>query len=97
MMFCLNRVTSIIILGDQKNRAKRFNSVQRAFFFKKKLKVGINKMYSNCQDSYRPVIKGFMHYQHSSMQLVQKRMNRNAKLRATSEIVNIHQQRSPLG
>ena len=48
------------------------------------------------KDSYRPVIKGFVQYQHSSVQLVQKKeMDRNAKLRGTSVAIKIHQQRSP--
>ena len=51
----------------------RLNSVQKATNLKKKSKVGINEMSSNCQDSYRPVIIGFMQYQHSSVQLVLKK------------------------
>ena len=50
----------------------RSNSVQKATSLKKKSKVGINEMFSNCLDSYRPVIIGFMQYQHSSVQLVLK-------------------------
>ena len=39
-----------------------------------KSKVGINETYSNYEeDSYRPVIIGFMQYQHSSVQLVLKK------------------------
>ena len=49
------------------------NSVQKANIFKKKLKVGINEMLSNCEDSYIPVIIGFVQYQHSSVQLVLKK------------------------
>ena len=40
--------------------------------FEKKSKVGINEMFSNCYNSYRPVIIGFVQYQHSSVQLVLK-------------------------
>ena len=58
--------------------------------WKKKSKVQINKMYSNCSDSYRPVIIGFVQCQQSSVQSVLKKMDRNTKL-------NIHQQSSPLG
>ena len=51
----------------------RLNSVQKATNLKKKSKVGINEMFSNSQDSYRPVIIGSMQYQHSSVQLVLKK------------------------
>ena len=51
----------------------RLNSVQKATNLKKKSKVGINEMFSNCQDSYRPMIIGFAQYQHSSVQLVLKK------------------------
>ena len=52
----------------------RLNSVQKAANLKKKKsKVGINEMFSNCEDSYRPVIVGFVQYQHSSVQLVLKK------------------------
>ena len=54
-------------------------------------------MYGNCEDSYRPVIIGFVQYQHSSVQLVLKKMDRHTKLRTTSGTMNIHQQSSPLG
>ena len=51
----------------------RLNSVQKATVLKKKSKVGINEMYSNCLDSYRPVIICFVQYQDSSVQLVLKK------------------------
>ena len=52
----------------------RLNSVQKTTNLKeKKSKVGINEMFNNCQDSYRPVIIGFVQYQHSSVQLVLKK------------------------
>ena len=51
----------------------RLNPVQKATYLKKKSKVGEKgRMYSNCKDSYRPVIIGFVQYQHSSVQLVLK-------------------------
>ena len=31
--------------------------------FETKSKVGINEVYGNCEDSYRPVFKGFVQYQ----------------------------------
>ena len=50
----------------------RLNPVQKATYVKK-IKSGKNRiMYSNCYDSYRPVIIGFVQYQHSSVQLVLK-------------------------
>ena len=51
----------------------RLNSVQKATNLKKKSEVGINEMFSNCYDSYGPVIIGFVQYQHSSVQLVLKK------------------------
>ena len=51
----------------------RLNSVQKATNLKEKSKVGLNEMFSNCEDSYRPVIIGFVQYQHSSVQLVLKK------------------------
>ena len=59
--------------GYQKIGVDRLNPVQKATYLKKKSKVGINEMYNNCQDSYRPVIIGFVQYQHSSVQLVLKK------------------------
>ena len=51
----------------------RLNSVQKATILKKKSKVGINEILSNCEDSYIKVIIGFVQYQHSSVQLVLKK------------------------
>ena len=51
----------------------RLNSLQKATNLKTKSKVGINEMFSNCSDSYRPVIIGFVQYQHSSVELVLKK------------------------
>ena len=64
--------------------------------FEKKSKVRINEMYSNCLDSYRPVIIGYVQCQYSSVQLILKKTDRNTKLRATLGTMNIHRQRSPL-
>ena len=51
----------------------RLNPVQKATYLKENIKSGRKlRMYSNCKDSYRPVIIGFMQYQHSSVQLVLK-------------------------
>ena len=51
----------------------RLNPVQKATYFSKITKVGkMNIMYNNCYDTYRPVIIGFVQYQHSSVQLVLK-------------------------
>ena len=75
----------------------RLNSVQKATNWKKKSKMGINEIFSNCYDSYRPVIIGFEQYQHSSVQIVMKKRDRYTILRATSGIINIHQQCRPLG
>ena len=50
----------------------RLNSVQKATYFLKNQKWEKLIMYSNCYDSYRPVIIGFVEYQHSSVQLVLK-------------------------
>ena len=38
-----------------------------------KSKMEINEMYSNCQDSYRPMIQGFRQFKHSLVQLVLKK------------------------
>ena len=51
---------------------KRLNPVQKATYLKKIKSRRKSKMYSNCKDSYRPVIIGFVQYQHSSVQLVLK-------------------------
>ena len=48
----------------------RLNTEQKATNLKKKSKVGINEMLISCQNSYRPVIIGFVQYQHSSVQPV---------------------------
>ena len=50
----------------------RLNSVEKATNLKKS-KLRINETLSNCQDSYRPVIIGFVQYQHSSVQPVVKK------------------------
>ena len=63
-----NMGRSIIIQG-KKNGVHILNLVLKATYLKKKLKVGISEMHSNSEDSYRPVIIGFVHYQHSSVQL----------------------------
>ena len=53
-------------------RVKKLNPVQKAtYFFFKKSKVGKNEE-CTVTDSYRPVIIGFVQYQHSSVQLVLK-------------------------
>ena len=64
--------------------------------FATKSKVGKMKCIVTVKDSYRPLIKDFVLYQHSSVQPVHMKMNRNAKLRATLGDIYIHQQRSPL-
>ena len=51
----------------------RLNPVEKATYLKKKIKSGRRlRMYSNCKDSYRPVIISFVQYQNSSVQLVLK-------------------------
>ena len=75
----------------------RLNSVQKATNLKKKSKVGTNEMFNNCLDSYRPVIIGFVQYQHSSVQLVVKKMDRYTIFRTTLAAMDILQQSSPLG
>ena len=57
----------------------RLNPVQKATFKK-------NQKWEKMKDVQ---IIGFVQYQHSSVQLVLK-MDRNAKLRATSGTMNIH-------
>ena len=49
---------------------KRIEFSAESKHFEKKSKVEINEMLSNCEDSYIPVIIGFVQYQHSSVQLV---------------------------
>ena len=46
-------------------------------------------MYGDCYDSHIQVIKSFMQYQHSSVQLVQEKMGRNAKFLNTSDVVEV--------
>ena len=62
---------SIII--NKTNGGKQIEFSVESNQFEKKSKVGINEMFSNCLDSYRPVIIGFVQYQHSSVQLVLKK------------------------
>ena len=69
-------------LGDHKYRGNHYhkenktNGGKQIEFsaesnqFEKKLKVGINEMLISCKNSSRLVIKGFVQYQHSSVQSV---------------------------
>ena len=47
--------------------------------------MGVNESLAAVKDSCRPVTKGFVKYQHLSVQLVQKKMDRNAKLRLNAD------------
>ena len=60
------------------------NSVQKGNIFKKKLKLGINEMLSNWEDSYIPVIIGFVQYQPLISAASPENMDRYTKLRTTS-------------
>ena len=55
---------------NKTNGGKQIEFSAESNQFEKKSKVGINEMLSTCSDSYRPVIIGFVQYQHSSLQLV---------------------------
>ena len=73
----------------------KLNSVQKATNLKKKSKVAINEMFSNCQDSYSD------HRFHAISALISaaspEKIDRYNKLRTTSGTMNVHQQSSPLG
>ena len=58
---------------NKTNGGKQIEFSAESTNLKKKSKVGINEMFSNCKDSYRPVIIGLVQYQHSSVQLVLKK------------------------
>ena len=58
--------------GKQNNWSKQIEFSAERNQFEKKIKSG-NEMYGNCENSYRPVIIGFVQYQHSSVKLVLKK------------------------
>ena len=58
---------------NKTNGGKQIEFSAESNQFEKKSIVGIIEMFSNCYNSYRPVIIGFMQYPHSSVQLVLKK------------------------